>query len=356
MQSGFDPARAERFAGRLAAALDGAALALLVSVGHRTGLFDVLRGRAPASSAEIARRAGLTERYVREWLAGMAAAGVVEHDAASSRFVLPAEHAALLTRAARPANLAVGFQWIPLLGAVEDEIVNCFERGGGVPAAAYPRFQAVRAEESDQSVVARLEGEILPLVPDLPEALARGSDVLDVGCGRGRALCQLAAAFPRSRFTGIDCARDAILAARKLACEEGLANVRFLRTDAAAFEAAGAFDLITAFGAVHGQARPASVLARVAAALRPGGSFLMQELSGTGALDEDCARPLGSFLYALSCLQSVPLSLASGGEGLGAMWGERAARALLAEAGFARVEAHALPGDPLHRYYVARKG
>jgi SAM-dependent methyltransferase len=324
----------------------------MTSVGHRTGLFDVLRGLAPALPAEVAKRAGLSERYVREWLLAMASAGVVEHDPAAGSFVLPAEHAAVLTRAARPNNLAAAFQWIPLLGALEDELVNCFERGGGVPASAYERFHAVRAEESDQSVVAGLLERILPLVPGLPAALAGGRDVLDVGCGSGRALCRIAEAFPQSRFTGIDCAPEAIAAARALAREQGLANVSFLPADAAELAAADAFDLVTAFAAIHRQARPALVLRRVAEALRPEGSFLMQEYAGA----EDARRPLGTFLYTRSCLQSLPVSLASGGAGLGAMWGERAARRMLAEAGFGSVTTHALPHDRLHRYYVARKG
>jgi SAM-dependent methyltransferase len=351
METHFDAARAERFAEALMASLDGAALGLMTSVGHRTGLFDVLRGLAPATPAEVAKRAGLSERYVREWLLAMASAGVVEHDPAAGRFVLPAEHAAVLTRAARPNNLAAAFQWIPLLGAVEDEVVNCFERGGGVPASAYQRFHAVRAEESDQSVVAGLLERILPLLPGLPAALARGGDVLDVGCGAGRALCRMAEAYPHSRFTGIDSAPEAIAAARALAREQGLANVRFLAADAAELEAADAFDLVTAFAAIHRQARPALVLRRVAEALRPEGSLLMQEYAGS----EDARRPLGTFLYTLSCLQSLPVSLASGGAGLGAMGGERVVRRMLAEAGFGSVEAHALPHDRLHRYYVARK-
>jgi SAM-dependent methyltransferase len=351
METHFDAARAERFAERLLASLDGAALGLMTSVGHRTGLFDVLRGLAPATPAEVAKRAGLSERYVREWLLAMASAGVVEHDPAAGRFVLPAEHAAVLTRAARPNNLAAAFQWIPLLGAVEDEVVNCFERGGGVPASAYERFHAVRAEESDQSVVAGLLERILPLAPGLPAALAQGGDVLDVGCGAGRALCRMAEAYPHSRFTGIDRAPEAIAAARALAREQGLANVRFLAADAAELEAADAFDLVTAFAAIHRQARPALVLRRVAEALRPEGSLLMQEYAGS----EDARRPLGTFLYTLSCLQSLPVSLASGGAGLGAMGGERVVRRMLAEAGFGSVEAHALPHDRLHRYYVARK-
>jgi SAM-dependent methyltransferase len=354
METRFDCARAGRFAERLMTSLDGAALGLLISVGHRTGLFDVLRGLAPATPAEVATRAGLFERYVREWLGAMATAGVVEHDPAAGTFVLPAEHAALLTRVARPNNLAAAFQWIPLLGAVEDEVVNCFERGGGVAASAYERFHAVRAEESDQSVVAGLVERMLPLVPGLPAALARGREVLDVGCGSGRALCRMAEAFPQSRFTGIDCAPGAIAAARAFAREQGLANVDFRHADAAAFEAADAFDLITAFAAIHRQARPALVLRRIAAALRPEGSFLMQEYAGAGEVGEE-RRPLGTFLYSLSCLQSLPVTLAAGGAGLGAMSGERTARAMLAEAGFGSVAVRTLPHDPVHLYYVARK-
>jgi 2-polyprenyl-3-methyl-5-hydroxy-6-metoxy-1,4-benzoquinol methylase len=355
MDPRFDSDRAERFAERLLASLDGAALGLLTSVGHRTGLFDVLRGLAPATPEQIAGQAGLCERYVREWLAAMASAGVLEHDAAAGSFALPPEHAAVLTRAARPLNLAAAFQWIPVLGAVEDEVVNCFERGGGVPASAYGRFHAVRAEESDQSVVAGLVERIVPLVPGLPAALADGRDVLDVGCGSGRALCRMAEVFPRSRFTGIDCAPEAIAAARAFAREQGLANASFLAADAADFEAADAFDLITAFAAIHRQARPALVLRRVAGALRPEGTFLMQEYAGAADAGAAARRPLDTFLHALSCLQSLPASLAAGGPGLGAVSGERALLRMLAEAGFGSVGAHALPHDRLHRYYVARK-
>ena len=129
------PNREEAFADRMTDALNGGALALMVSIGHRTGLFDVMGGMAPATSETIAVEAGLSERYVREWLGAMVTGGVIEYDAASGSYDLPTEHAASLTRAARPANLAATMQWIPLLGSVEDDVVECFERGGGVRTA-----------------------------------------------------------------------------------------------------------------------------------------------------------------------------------------------------------------------------
>ena len=345
MEGGFDSERAERFAEQMLGALNGAALGLMTSVGHRTGLFDVMRDLAPAGPTEIAKRAGLVERYVREWLGAMTTAGVVEHDPAAGSFRLPGEHAAVLARASRPNNLAATFQWIPLLGSVEDEIVRCFERDGGVPYSSYRRLHAVMAEESDQTVVAGLLEHILPLVPALPAALARGADVLDVGCGNGRALARMAGAFPSSRFLGVDPSERAIESARREARSLRLGNLRFEARDVAVLDEPDRFDLITAFAIQH-QAAPAAVLASIASALRPDGVFLMQDSAGTGAVAEDAAHPLATFLYTVSCLHRTSVCT---------LWGRRAAPRLLAEAGFGSVEAQALPHDPLHLYYVARK-
>lgn len=352
----IDAARAEAFAGKMLGILNGGALSLMISIGHRTGIFDVMRGLAPETSAEIAARAGLSERYVREWLGAMVSGGIVEFDAARGRYFLPPEHAASLTRDARPNNLAVTAQWIPVLGAVEDEIVDCFARGGGVSYSAYERFHAVMAEESDQTVVASLLGEIVPLVSGLAAALEAGIDVLDVGCGTGRALQLLARAYPKSRFIGFDLSAEAIAVARQEATGRRLANLRFEVRDVAELCLEAGFDLVTAFDAIHDQARPAEVLAAIARALRPDGTFLMQDVAGTSRLEEDARHPLGSFLYTISCLHCMSVSLASDGAGLGAMWGERTARRMLAEAGFGEVDVRSLPRDPMNLYYLARRG
>ncbi|MEN8160576.1 MAG: class I SAM-dependent methyltransferase, partial [Myxococcota bacterium] len=282
-------------------------------------------------------------------------AGVIEYEPEGSRYHLPAEHAAALTRAARPGNLATTFQWIPLLGAVEDEIVRCFEQGGGVPYSSYGRFHAVMAEESDQTVVAGLVEQILPLVPGLLERLEQGIDVLDVGCGSGRALQLLAHAFPKSRFTGVDASESAVENGQQETATQGLTNLRFEARDAATLDATDGYDLVLAFDAIHDQARPAEVLAGIAGCLRPDGVFLMQEIGGSSDVQEDGAHPLGTFLYTVSCMHCMTVSLSSGGAGLGAMWGERTARRMLADAGFGRVAVQELPHDPINRYYVSHK-
>jgi 2-polyprenyl-3-methyl-5-hydroxy-6-metoxy-1,4-benzoquinol methylase len=206
----FDPARAEAFAGRLLNALNDGALCLMVSIGHRTGLFDTMSRTGAGSSAEIAARAGLQERYVREWLGAMLTGGIVAYDPATGRFSLPAEHASSLTRDAAADNMAVFAQYIGSLGDVETEIVECFYKGGGVPYSSFPRFHEVMAEDSGQSVLSSLESHILPLVPGLMERLEAGIEVLDLGCGRGLVLARLASLYPASRFTGIDLSEEAV--------------------------------------------------------------------------------------------------------------------------------------------------
>jgi hypothetical protein len=200
--SEFDSAKAEAFAGQLLTALNNGALCLMTSIGHRTGLFDTMRDLSPSTSAEIAHQAGLNERYVREWLGAMVVAGVVEVDPTSAYYRLPAEHAAFLTRTVPADNIAAITQWIHVFSGVEDDIVECFQKGGGVPYEKFPRFHAVMVEDSGQSVLSSLEAHILPLVPGLTDRLAKGIRMLDVGCGSGRILNRLAELYPNSRFVG----------------------------------------------------------------------------------------------------------------------------------------------------------
>jgi SAM-dependent methyltransferase len=343
------------FAERMCGILNSGALALMISIGHRAGLFDTMARLPFSTSQEIASEAGLQERYVREWLGAMVTGEIVEFDATRDAYRLPSEHAASLTRGARAGNLAVAAQWIPLLGSVEDQILECFERGGGVPYASYRRFHEVMAEESEQTVVAALHCAILPLVPGALEALERGIDVLDIGCGSGRALNELAARFPRSRFTGYDLARDAIGTARAEARERGLANIVFKVRDVVDLHAESELDLITAFDAIHDQARPADVLAAIARALRRDGTFLMQEVNGSSRVEQDTANPMAPLLYTVSCLHCMSVSLASGGAGLGAMWGSETASRMLKQAGFGEPQLHSLPHDRINTYYVAQK-
>jgi SAM-dependent methyltransferase len=343
------------FAERMLRTMNEAALALMVSVGHRTGLFDVMAAMPAATSAEIASRASLDERYVREWLAVMTTGRIVEHDGETGAYWLPAEHAAWLTRAAGMQNLATGMQYIGLMAAVEDQIVDCFRRGGGVPYSAFPRFQAVMAEDSGAVHDATLIDVTLPLVPGLIDRLRQGIDVADVGCGSGHAANLMAEAFPRSRFAGFDFSDAGIATARLEAERKGLVNARFDKRDAARLGEVGRFDFITTFDAVHDQARPDLMLAGIATALRPGGVYLCVDTSASSQLADNLDHPLGPFLYTVSCMHCMTVSLADGGMGLGTMWGEQTARTMLAEAGFTSIQTAHLDGDIVNTYIIASK-
>jgi SAM-dependent methyltransferase len=348
--------RVQAFTERLLGCFNDAALSLMMSIGHRTRLFDVMAEMDPATSQEIADRTQLSERYVREWLGPMTTGGIIEHNPATNRYWLPAERAACLTRAATPNNLASVAQWFAVLGAVEDQVVDAFSHGRGVPYSAYGRFHEVMAEESGQTVVAGLDDYILPLVPGLDQRLERGIDVVDVGCGRGKALMHLAERFPRSRFTGIDVSEPAMAAAIAEAVERDLHNIKFLHADAAKWDAREAFDLVLAFDAIHDQPEPGQVLENIRRALRTDGVFLMQDIAAASCVHGNMNHPVGPFIYTISCMHCMSVSLAGGGPGLGAAWGKELALEMLADAGFDQVRVEQLPHDIMNYYYICTPG
>jgi 2-polyprenyl-3-methyl-5-hydroxy-6-metoxy-1,4-benzoquinol methylase len=254
--------------------------------------------------------------------------------------------------------MTVVSQFFAGLGSVEDQIVQCFRTGGGVPYSRFPRFHEVMAEDSSQSVLSSLEPHVLPLVPGLTDALQRGIRVLDVGCGRGLIMIRLAELYPSSRIVGIDLSADAIAFARVETARRGLRNVEFDVRDASDFDATAerdVFDVITTFDAIHDQARPLNVLQGIHRALKPAGVYLMQDINGTGRLHEDVEHPFGTLLYTISCLHCMTVSLAQGGEGLGAMWGAAKAHEYLRAAGFRSIETHRLAHDVMNNWYVVRK-
>jgi SAM-dependent methyltransferase len=212
------------------------------------------------------------------------------------------------------------------------------------------------AEDSGAVHDAALIDTILPMVPGLPERLQDGIEVADVGCGQGHAINLMARAFPKSRFVGFDFSPDGIQAGRDEAGLLGLTNARFEERDVTELGELDRFDLVTAFDAIHDQIQPAKVLDGIADALRGDGVFLMVDIGASSNIHDNMDFPLAPFLYTISCMHCMTVSLAHGGTGLGAMWGEQKAREMLTEAGFRRIEVKRIPDDFLNSYYVATKG
>ena len=344
-----------RFAERMQDTIDSACIAILLSIGHQTGLLDTMAVLPPATSTQIADAAGLNERYVREWLGGLTAAEIVDYDPATGSYVLPRERAAVLTRAAGPQNVAREAQFIALLAEVEQKVIGCFHAGGGLSYADYPRFHGLMAEVSGEVFDAALVDVVLPLVEGLPERLRDGIDVADIGCGSGHAVNLMATSFPASRFTGFDFSDEGVATASAEARRVGAANASFLARDVARLEEVEAFDLITAFDSIHDQAHPARVLENIHRALRPGGTLLMVDIKGSSNLEDNVGVPMAPYKYTVSTMHCMSVSLGLDGSGLGTVWGRQLATSMLADAGFGEVEVREIETDPFNFYYVARK-
>lgn len=346
-------AAAEHFAERIGDIVNSGTIAIMLSIGHRTGLFDRMAGQPPSTSREIADSAGLSERYVREWLAAMVTGGIVHYEAVSRAYHLPEAHAACLTRGAPLGNLAVYAQFVSMAGAAQEPILERFRNGEGTSYADYPCFHSIMSEDSAQAVVDQMFDTVLPLAPGLVGRLEAGIDVLDAGCGAGKALTTLAAHYPNSRFTGYDLCDETIETARSGA--SGLANIHFEQRDLTGFRDAKRYDFITSFDAVHDQKDPSDLLKGIHGALRNGGVYLMQDIGGSAHLENNIDFPFAAFLYAMSCLHCMPISLGQGGAGLGTMWGWETAEAMLRDAGFSTIDRHVLPHDPMNVWFVSRK-
>jgi SAM-dependent methyltransferase len=309
----------------------------LTSIGDQLGLFKELDSNGPATSDELAERAGINERYAREWLSGLACAGYLTYDSATTRFALPPEHAPVLAHEGGPAFLGGVFQEVPPVFGVIEQVSEAFRTGGGVPQSAYHTHMWEGMERETAPIYEHLL--VQEWLPEMPEALAKlqgGATVADIGCGSGRALIALARAFPSSRFVGYDAFAPQVARATANAAMAGVSDrVSFAVLDAS-HGLPEQFDIITTFDVVHDAVDPAGLLRAIRAGLKPDGIYVIQEMGAADTLEENIASgPLGTFFYGASVLYCMTTSLAQGGAGLGtAGMPEATVRRMAAEAGF----------------------
>ncbi|MFQ5830290.1 MAG: class I SAM-dependent methyltransferase [Candidatus Methylomirabilia bacterium] len=353
MDQQLDRKRIQDFARKIFGLYTSGLLTLMVDIGHKAGLFEAA-AKGPGTSQEIADRAGLNERYVREWLAALATGGLIEYDAASRRFTLPPEHAMCLTGTSS-RNLAATSQFLPMLAKRLPKVTECFRTGGGVP---YSEFRPDFTEGMDASWRLLYDGLLikgfLPAAKGLPERLKAGIRVADLGCGTGHAINVMAREYPQSTFLGYDWSEEAVSRARAEARKMGLSNARFEVLDVTQLPDEPKFDLITSFDSTHDQRDPATTLRRAAAALAPEGIYLMIEPKASSNLEDNIGNPFAPYMYGMSVLHCMTVSLAEGGAGLGTAWGEQRARRMLGEVGFTAVEVVDAPG-PQNSIYICRK-
>ncbi|CAG8531578.1 8011_t:CDS:2 [Paraglomus occultum] len=321
--------KSQAFMMKMVQTLNDGALCLMISIGYRTGLFEALAEFSPefVTSQAIAAKAKLNERYVREWLGAVVIGGIVEYDSQAKTYSLPKEHAPFLTRAFGAENVSIYAQYIPILGSVEDSIIECFKNGGGLKESAFTRFHDLMIDETHLAVGSVLHSVILPGLPIFHEKLKNGCKLVDVGCGRGNVIIELAKTFPNCTFVGYDINNSLIDAAKADVASSGLTNISFHVQDIAQLQEVGEYDVVLTIHTVHELADPAGVLKRIHGALKPGGVFVMQDYHT---------------LY--------------GGPGLGMSWRTENAVKLLKETGFSKVEdIIELPHDPSRVWYISWK-
>ncbi len=311
---------------------------LLAALGDRLGIFKHLAVDGPATSAELAARAGLDERYTREWLGGMLAAGYLEYDPASERFTLPAEHVPVLATERGAVSFSGLHECLLSQIRVLDQVSRAFREGGGVSQSAYGEdtwdgLERVTSGWFENSLL----DVWLPSMPDVLARLEHGCDVADVGCGRGRALIKLATAFPKSRFVGFDNFAPAIERATTYARESGVSDrVRFEQRDVAQ-GLPGHFDVMTTFDVIHDSADPPGILRAIRQALTDDGVYLCVDINASDKREENVG-PIATLFYGFSILYCMTSSLAAGGMGLGTVGlPESTLRTLASQAGFGSV-------------------
>ena len=347
----IDSARAETFAEKVMNDFAGSSACYLGAIGDALGLFTDLAEHGEATSAELASRTGLDERYLREWLAGVHAAGYVILDRASGRFELPAECVPVLAQEAGPLFLGPAFRDSVEKGETFDALLSAFRQGGGISMSEFPaQSRETLARMTAPWFEHALADDWIPRLPDVAAALEAGASVADIGCGRGAAVIRLATTYPRSRFIGYDLHPADIAYAIAAAKDAGIDDRVGFEVRDVTTGLPGDFDVITTFDVIHDAADPAGILRAIRTALAPAGRYVCVDIN-CAERPEDNIGPVATMLYAFSLNYCLTVSLAEGGTGLGTCGlSEPVLRRMADEAGFSGVR-HIPVDDPFNTVY-----
>jgi 2-polyprenyl-3-methyl-5-hydroxy-6-metoxy-1,4-benzoquinol methylase len=334
----IDEAKLNDFMGKVLGDLGGASTVAMVRIGDDLGLYKALHAAGPQTSAALAKRLGLAERYLREWLSQQAASGYLTYDPVAATFALPAEQAMVFAIEDSPVYMMGGFDVMKALLDNQSKVQAPFKSGGGVAWGdqAGCMFCAV-ARFFRPGYHNNLVTQWLPALDGVVAKLERGAKVADIGCGHGWSTVLMAKAFPNSQFVGYDFHAGSIDDARAHAHAHGVGgNARFEVAVAKQIPDKG-FDLVTCFDCLHDMGDPAGAAAHVRSLLKPDGTWMVVEPMAGDRL-EDNLNPVGRLYYAASTMICVPTSLSQEvGAALGAQAGETRLREVIGGAGFRSV-------------------
>ncbi len=354
-----DEQKVEEAVGKVFGELGVAITGPLVVLGDRLGLWAALAGAGPVTPDELAARSGTVERYVREWLRGVAVAGYVGYDPAGGTFTLSDEMALVIAGEDSPASLIGVFDGFIALWNDLATIEGFFRAGGGMGwGDHHPALNDAQARFTRPMYRASLVDGWIAALDGVTGRLQAGGRVADIGCGQGTSTILMAERFPASAFTGFDHSDALIAAARKAAADAGVSDwVNFEVADATSFPAdpGRGYDLVTFTDCLHDLGDPVAAAARARSVLAPGGMTMIIEPLAADRLEDDFTNPYARIGYAISTLVCTPSSLAQpGATALGAMAGEARLRQVLAEAGYTRVRRVAQQAAPFNIVLEAR--
>ena len=337
MTETIDESRLNDLIGKVIGDVAGALGVFMAYLGDQAGVFDALDGAGRLSVAELAAKTGLNEKYLREWLGSVCAAGYVNHHAEDETFSLDPEQALVFTREGQPACMQGFFQLIVSQFAGHEKATETFRTGQGRPWGDHPACLFCGTDRFFRpGYQANLIDNWIPSLDGVEAKLKAGARVADIGCGHGSSTVLMAQAYPNSTIVGIDYHAPSIEAARAKAAEAGVSNVEFQVAKAQDFAGEG-YDFACIFDALHDMGDPVGAARHIRETLAPGGTFMLVEpMAGDSMADN--LHPLGQIFYAASCTICTPNSLSQEvGLGLGAQAGQKALTEVLTEAGFGNV-------------------
>ena len=352
-KSNLDWSKVKAFSKQVSIDIGAAMLGAMSYIGDRLGIFKTLADAGAVTAAELAAKSGLDERYLREWLGAMTAAGYVTYEPATGRYAMPAENAMVLAREESPFFSGGFIEGIIPNLSVTPKVMEAFKTGKGVAQSEYPPETFESMERSSAAMYRhQLVRKWLPTMPQVIDALTAGGAALDVGCGSGRAAIALAQAFPAAKIFAFDAHPGSLERARSNARAAGLdERITFEVRDCTKLPPS-AFDFISTFDVVHDSIDPIALLRSIRGALKPAGTYLMLEVNVSSRL-EDNINPMGRMMYSMSTLYCMSVSLGGGGAGIGACMGEEKARELTREAGFSHFRRLPIE-DPFSALYELR--
>jgi SAM-dependent methyltransferase len=355
-QRPIDPQKLQETIRKVFGHLEGALVSGMIYLGDELGLYRAMNGAGPLTSAELAERTGLHERWVREWLHGQGAAGLLE-SRGEGHFELSPEGAVALAEEDHPAFAAGGFGGLPAQLGVLDRLPEAFRTGRGLP---YDAFGEEGSRGIERSFAPWFRSLLVPLaLPKLDgvvEKLGAGAEVADVGCGAGVALLEMAKAFPKSRFHGYEISQHALARGERNRCEAGLSNVAFHDVRSEPLPDVPRFDLVTTFDCLHDMTHPQETMAAIRRALRPDGTFFIADIKARASFEENVEKnPMAALMYGFSVLSCMSSALSEpGGAGLGTLGlHEELCREMAEAAGFTRFRRCDLE-HPMNAYYEVR--